>query len=501
MMKIRELFKGIKCTLYNVRPGDKVIGLSVDSRTVKKGHLFIAVKGHDKDGHYFIGEAIENGALCICSQKMPAQFRQNGFIVTGDTSRALPVLASRFYGEPSKGLKFTGVTGTNGKTTTTHLIYEVLRAAKMRPALLGTIHHKFGKGLRHSTHTTPGPLRLHELLGRIKKNHCKHVVMEVSSHALKQSRTAGIDYDVAALTNVTGDHLDYHITMEDYIRSKIRLFESLRKKSTAVLNRDDRYYGRFHKSTSASIVTYGFNKKSDFAAHSLEMDMNGSSFVLETPEGPAEIATSLVGRYNIYNILAAAAASYSLGAGQEAIEKAISRFRRVSGRMEAIDRGQPFKVFVDYAHTHDALKNVLAEIRTLTRGDLIVVFGCGGDRDRRKRPLMGRVASELADHVILTNDNPRSEDPGAILNEIESGFGKGFMCYERVPDRHEAIRRSFMNRSPFDTVVIAGKGHEDRQIVGERSFPFSDKKAAEGILDVYAGRNNKRHRRKAAVPG
>jgi len=307
-------------------------------------------------------------------------------------------------------------------------------------------------------------------------------VMELSSHALKQGRVKGIDFNIAALPNITGDHLDYHRTMLDYVKSKRLLFESLKNDSFAILNHDDKFYKEFIKSTRGKLISYGINEDSDFKATDIKLDINGSRFVINTPKGMINVKTHLIGLHNIYNILAATSISFAVGIDFEVIRDAIARFGHVAGRLESIEVGQHFKVFIDYAHTHDALEKILSMLKKLCNGKIILVFGCGGNRDRTKRPKMGRIASSLADYVILTDDNPREEDPEAILSEIEKGFQRGFKSYKKIPDRLKAIEEALTNRELSDIVLIAGKGHEDYQIIGDRKFPFNDKKVAEKIL-------------------
>lgn len=482
MITVRDLFKGIKYSLKNIDPDFEIAGISGNSRTLKKNELFIAVKGYERDGHEFISEAVKKGASCVCSTKTAAGLNGAKYIIVEDTGKILPILASRFNGEPSKKLNFIGITGTNGKTTTSYLIYEILQKAEKSPALLGTINNRIKDSVIASTNTTPGPLELHSLLKDMKAAGTGYVVMEVSSHALKQDRVSGIDFKVAVMTNITGDHLDYHKTMKDYIKSKKILFESLKKDAVAVLNTDDISYNDFKKSTKANILSYGIKKKADFMARDISSDVNGSRFSLVTPNGIINAGTKIIGRHNIYNILASVASCFSEGIGFDTMRDVIEYFNLVPGRLESVDAGQRFKVFVDYAHTHDALKNVLSELRKLSNGKLIAVFGCGGNRDRTKRPKMGRIASELADYVILTNDNPRKEDPGLILDNIEKGFTRNFKSYQRIPDRLEAIKTAIRDRNPSDIVVIAGKGHEDYQIIGEKTFPFNDRRTIEEIL-------------------
>ena len=483
MRTIRELFKDIEYKLVNAGPDFTIEGLCSDSRIIKKGELFIAAKGCDSDGHNYIHEAFKKGANIVCSEKMPKGCKGARFIIVKDTAEILPILASRFFGEPSKYLKLIGITGTNGKTTASYLVYAILKAAKRNPSLIGTIQYKIQDKIADSSNTTPGPLLLHSLLGQMRDGGSDYVVMEVSSHALKQSRVEGVDFRIAALTNITGDHLDYHRTMSDYVKSKRLLFESLSKSNFAVLNSDDKFYNKFRKAARGKIVTYGIEGKADFMATRIESDINGSRFFMETPKGSISIRTPLIGRHNVYNILTAASISFIEGIELNIISEAISRFNRMPGRLESVDAGQQFKVFIDYAHTHDALEKVLTGLRGLCSGRIVVVFGCGGDRDRTKRPKMGKIASSLADHVILTNDNSRKEDPNAILRDIEKGFPRGFKAYKKISDRYKAIEEALKERGISDVVLIAGKGHEDYQIIGNRVFPFNDREATEKILE------------------
>lgn len=482
MKAIKELFKDIDYTSININPDFTFKDLCSDSRIIKRGELFIAVKGCERDGHDYIHEALKKGAAAICSERAIRDLAKVGFIIVKNTAEVLPVLASRFFGEPSKYLKLIGITGTNGKTTTSQLVYKILKTAKKSPSLLGSIQYKIKDKVMDSCNTTPGSLPLHSLLSQMKNSGTDYVVMEVSSHALKQSRVSGIDFRVAALTNITGDHLDYHRTMSDYVKSKKFLFESLKKNSVAILNSDDKFYDEFRKSTQGKVISYGIEKDADFKATHMESDINGSRFFMDTPNGTVNVRTPLIGRHNVYNILAAASISFVEGIEFNTVSEAIGQFNRVPGRLESVEAGQRFKVFIDYAHTHDALKNILFELKKLCSGKIVVVFGCGGNRDRIKRPKMGRIASNLADYVVLTNDNPRKENPDAILSEIKKGFRRDFKTYKKIPDRSRAIEESLTDRDPSDIVVIAGKGHEEYQIIGDKTFPFNDKKVVEKIL-------------------
>jgi UDP-N-acetylmuramoyl-L-alanyl-D-glutamate--2,6-diaminopimelate ligase len=484
MIKIEELFKKIPCELVNMKPDLHVKGLSSDSRVVKRGELFIAVKGCQQNGHDYIRNALKKGAVAVCSERRIKGLHKTGFVIVKSTAKVLPILSSRFFGEPSKYLKLIGITGTDGKTTTSHLVYEILKAAKKSPSLLGSIQYRLQNKAINSYNTTPGPVSLHSLFSKMREGGSDYAVMEVSSHGLKQARVSGLDFSVAAFTNITGDHLDYHRTMGDYVRSKRFLFESLKKKSTAVLNMDDRYYNEFKKATRARIISYGIANPALIRASHIEMDINGTRFFIDTPKGTISVRTPLIGRHNIYNVLAAAAISFAEGVTLDNMTEAMGRFKYVRGRLELIDVGQRFKVFIDYAHTHDALKNILSSLKELCSGKIVVVFGCGGNRDRTKRAKMGRIASDIADYVIVTNDNPRNEDPNIILDEIEKGFRRNFTAYKRIPDRFKAIKMSLTGRDAADIVVIAGKGHEDYQIIKGRKYPFNDRKAVKKILST-----------------
>ncbi len=398
MKKIKDLFCGINYKLANISPDYGVKGISADSRTIKRGEIFIAVAGPERNGYDYIESALKKGAAAIClgmsnSDKLRDIDPSVGVIAVKDTARTFPVLMSRIFDEPSKALSVIGITGTNGKTTTSYLIYEILKAAGKKPSLIGTVVYKVKDRPIKSSNTTPGPALLHSLMAGIRNAKGDYAVMEVSSHALKQARVFGIDFKTAVLTNITGDHLDYHKTMDDYAASKRILFKSLGKNRIAVLNRDDDFYNYFRRSTKAKALDYGIENRADFTAVDIKSDVNGSVFLMKTPGGIVGIDTPLMGRHNIYNILAAATVCFAEGVRLNIISKALSGPIFVPGRLEAVNAGQPFKIFIDYAHTHDALEKVLSELRLSCKGRLVAVFGCGGDRDKTKRPKMGRIAS------------------------------------------------------------------------------------------------------------
>ncbi len=484
---VQELFRDIPHTLKNIEPHQRVFGLCEDSRKIRKGDIFIALKGTNYDGHSFIKESLEKGASAICAQYENENSSGAGYILVKDTSSIIHVLAGRFFDYPARSLKVIGITGTNGKTTTAHLVHSILKSNRRTPSLIGTIHHMVNEDIVAAHNTTPGTLELNSLFYAMKEAGSDAVVMEVSSHALAQSRVDAINFSIACLTNITEDHLDYHGDMEAYVAAKKRLFETLDKKATAILNSDDDYYKIFKNITEANVMRYGIAKEAEFKASHIESDGNGSRFFLETPNGTIRIKTSLIGRHNVYNILAASAIAFATDVDLNTFGRAIDNFSSVPGRMEPVEKGQCFRVFIDYAHTADALENVLSILRRITPGKLVAVFGCGGDRDRTKRPKMGSVASLYSDYVILTSDNPRHENPDEIISEIERGFKKGFVAYKRIPDRRKAIEEALTDREPTDTVLIAGKGHENYQLIGGQAFAFNDRKVTEEILGyVYS---------------
>ncbi|MFN7171000.1 MAG: UDP-N-acetylmuramoyl-L-alanyl-D-glutamate--2,6-diaminopimelate ligase, partial [Candidatus Omnitrophota bacterium] len=410
--------------------------------------------------------------------------RRKGVIFIGvkDTRHILAKLAANFYKHPSTKLKVIGVTGTNGKTTTTYLIESILKTAGFKTGLIGTINYRFGERVIPALNTTPGAVQLQELLFSMQREMIDYTVMEVSSHSLEQGRVDEIDFHAGIFTNLGMDHLDYHKTLENYFNAKAKLFTKLNSSSWAVVNIDDQWGKEMLIRTSAKTVTYGINKPADVEARRIHLHCEGSQFLVNTPYGEIEIVTPLLGIHNIYNILA----SISLGIAEkiplEIIKSGIENISCVRGRLEPVDAGQPFKVFVDYAHTDSALKNVISSLKVLFRGRIIVVFGCGGDRCREKRPVMGKIASELADYVILTTDNPRSEEPEAIIRTIEKGFLRGFDRYQVILDRYAAIKEALSMAGEDDVVLIAGKGHEPYQIFKNVTVPFDDRIVVREIL-------------------
>ena len=485
----------------------EVTGLAYDSRAIGPGLLFVAIQGLQQDGHQFIGQAIAKGATAVLVEdRWPLKGideipqRQPCIIRVKDSRRALSALASQFYGHPSHRLGMIGVTGTNGKTTSTYLIKRVLEAAGKKVGLLGTVGYHVGQEVLRASHTTPESLDLQRLLAQMVQAGMEYSVMEVSSHALALDRVADCAFDVAVFTNLSQDHLDFHADMEEYFRAKLKLFSTLgagNPKSLprmAVVNGDDPRVSEVIASIRTPYWTYGFMKEADLSAENFRLDFEGTRFLAVTPEGKFEVQSELVGSYNISNILAAIGVALSQGIPIELIQKGIHETPQVPGRFEKIQEGQEFVVIVDYAHTDEALRQLLLAVRELVRvaahpgGHILTVFGCGGDRDRGKRPKMGQVAAQLSDFVILTSDNPRTEDPISIIREIETGIKQSVASslrssgYLVIPDRTEAIEKAIGLGHPGDIVVIAGKGHEDYQIIGGHKLPFDDREMARKAL-------------------
>jgi UDP-N-acetylmuramoyl-L-alanyl-D-glutamate--2,6-diaminopimelate ligase len=474
-----------------------VRGLTDDSRRVEVGGCFVAVRGLHADGHRFIPQALERGARAIVAEPPdPLSARPElgvGRILVPDTRWALPRLADAYFGHPSRALTVVGITGTNGKTTTSYLVEALLAARGFPTGVIGTIQYVVRGQAREASQTTPDALTLQGLLAEMIAAGVGGVAMEVSSHALEQRRVDGIAFDVAVFTNLTQDHLDFHGTMERYAAAKARLFFELLREggkpgATAVLNADDPVGARWARELPSRVLTFGVGGVGgvggDGPARAVrprhaESSLAGIELRAETPIGEVHVASRLIGAHNVMNLLGAIATGVALGLDTAAIGRALGGVTAVPGRFEQVDAGQDFLVVVDYAHTPDALQRVLETARRLTPGRLGVVFGAGGDRDRGKRPLMGRIAAELAHRVWLTSDNPRSEDPVAILREIAAGVepppAEGYTAH---PDRRDAIVAALGWARAGDTVVIAGKGHETYQIVGSQTLPFDDRQVA-----------------------
>ncbi|MGI9172171.1 MAG: UDP-N-acetylmuramoyl-L-alanyl-D-glutamate--2,6-diaminopimelate ligase [Chthoniobacterales bacterium] len=471
-----------------VGPLDRPVeSLAYDSRRVQKNGLYVALRGEKSDGHQFIDQAIERGATVIVAEQ-PVQQARATCVEVEDTRRALADLSAAFYDRPARRLKLAAVTGTNGKTTTTFLIKHICEKAGLRCGLIGTVRYEIGERVLPATRTTPFALELQELLAQIVNAGCKAAAMEVSSHALAQERTRGVEWDVAVFTNLTQDHLDFHGTMENYFDAKVKLFTDLalqqhKKKSVAIVNIDDRYGEKLldRLPKEFPVITYGLGVRADFRASNYRPEFSGTSYQLDARGKSYLVRLPLIGRFNVANSLAALAAASSLGISVRDAVLSLAKSPQVPGRLEAVPAKRQFQVYVDYAHTPDALLNVLKTVRELSPRKVIVVFGCGGDRDRQKRLLMGRVADQNADFSIITSDNPRKEDPDAIIAEVEKGFRSEH--YEKLADRTEAITRAISLAQPRDIVVIAGKGHEAYQEFSDHTVPFDDLQVAKRALE------------------
>jgi UDP-N-acetylmuramoyl-L-alanyl-D-glutamate--2,6-diaminopimelate ligase len=468
-----------------------VTGLSYDSRQVEPGQAFFCIKGLVTDGHLYAAQAARTGARAIFIEKALDEEVAGGVVTVKvpDTRLALALCSTRFYGDPSHSLRLVGITGTNGKTTTAYLLESACRAAGMRTGLIGTVQYRIGDVVEPVTRTTPESLDLQRLLRRMVDDGVEVVAMEVSSHALELHRVSGCEFDVVVFTNLTQDHLDFHISVEDYFGAKRKLFEDdeFGVGRRAVLNIDDPFGARLFAETGLPRRSFGIDNDADVRASEVEVLPTGNRFRMEYDGADVGLSTRLQGRFNVYNALAAASAGMELGMRIDEMLPGLEELRGVPGRFESIDRGQDFTVIVDYAHTPDGVRNVLEAAREVAQGRVIIVVGCGGDRDRAKRPMMGRVGTEMSDLCIITSDNPRSEDPMAIIEMILEGVREVFPAerYEVEADRRKAIFKALGLARPGDLVLIAGKGHERGQIFADRVISFDDREVArEGIKEV-----------------
>ncbi len=484
MIKIKNLLKELTPSIKPCFLDMEINTISINSKNVKRGDLFIALSGKETDGHNFLKEACKNGARVILVDKKKKISKEiTNIIKVDDTRQALEIALKNYYHSPWSDMKMFGITGTNGKTTVSLLIKNILDAAYIPCGLIGTIEYYLGKRRLQAHCTTPGPLQLNVLLDEMKNSGLKAASMEVSSHALDQERARGILFDAAIFTNLTHEHLDYHRTLKQYLASKIKIFSQLKAGGVAVLNADDRSIKEVKKAIKGKCITYAIKNPATVSAKILKEDAEGSQLVVRMGQnGSFSINTKLPGRHNVSNILAAIAACYGVGINRAAIKRGIENTKCIEGRLAPVKGKACFKVFVDYAHTHNALENVLKFLSRIKHGKIITVFGCGGDRDKKKRSLMGSVAQKFSDFVIITNDNPRTEDPKRIAREIEKGMKRGLHNYVIITNRKQAIEKALKKALKGDIVLIAGKGHEKVQIIGNKNIPFNDKKIAESFL-------------------
>lgn len=507
-MRLSQLVKTVTVIAMAGDDDPEITGLYYDSRKVQPGGLFFALKGVASDGFAFVEAAVKAGAVAVVIEddRTPAGV---AWVRVADGRLAMSRLAAAFYASPASGLPVVGITGTNGKTTTTYLLESILEKGGLPAAVLGTVNYRFGNLSIPAPNTTPESVDLQGTLRKLVDAGAKGIVMEVSSHALQQRRVDGCSFDVGVFTNLTRDHLDYHLDMESYLQSKSRLFSELlvpdaqKPMRHAVINTDDEYGRRIAQAAACPVVTYGMESGADIRAENVEFSVSGISCTLITPGGNIALQSKLAGRFNLYNVMAAAGAGIALGLPLNSIKEGLEHHGQVPGRLERVENPLGITVLVDYAHTGDALENVLRTMTELKKGRIITVFGCGGDRDKGKRPIMGAIAGRYSDLSIITSDNPRTEDPAGILAQVREGIAslgiheytaseaatfeaKGFVTIEQ---RQDAIRLAVKAARPGDIVLLAGKGHEDYQIIGKEKFHFDDREVAAYACREVAGGN------------
>ncbi|WP_164215375.1 UDP-N-acetylmuramoyl-L-alanyl-D-glutamate--2,6-diaminopimelate ligase [Virgibacillus sp. YIM 98842] len=462
--------------------------LEMDSRAVTEGSLFVCISGYTVDGHHFVEEAVSNGAVAIIAEK-PVK-ADVPVISVSDTARTLSMLAVKFYHDPTKSLPLIGITGTNGKTTVTYLLETIFNYFERKTAVIGTIQMKIGKETYPVNNTTPDSLHLQRSFKKMLEEDVEQGIMEVSSHALDMGRVYGCDFDIAVFTNLSQDHLDYHKNIDDYLRAKSLLFSQLgntyeeQARKFAVINADDPASDLLKRSTAQHVITYGCKKQAQIMAKDIKLDASGTYFRMVTPAGDIEVNSNLIGNFNVYNMLAASGAAIASNIPLSVIKEALESIKGVSGRFESVGEGQHFSVIVDYAHTPDSLENVLQTAKGFAANKVYVIIGCGGDRDRTKRPLMAGVALKYADHAIFTSDNPRTEDPQAILDDMTAEIKSTEKNYEVIVDRKKAIHHAVQIAEKDDIILIAGKGHETYQQIGHTKYDFDDREIARQAIQV-----------------
>jgi len=483
-MKLNQLLKDVQPIVIKGEKRLDIENISYNSKQIKSSGLFFAIRGKERDGYEFIDEAIERGALVVVAEKDFIAYKNVTKVIVRDIRKACALIAANFCSHPSRRVKTTGITGTNGKTTTLYLIAAIMQYSGRNCGMIGTINYRIGDRLIPAVNTTPSPISLQMFLREMEVSGITSCAMEVSSHALDQKRVDAIEFDKAIFTNLTSEHLDYHRDMKEYFSAKSKLFGMLKEDATAIINCDDNYGRLLIKTCKAKILTYGIKHMADIQAYDIKMSTEGTSFSVKTPKQVLDIETPLIGEYNIYNILASIAFAYSAGLEPVNMQDAIRGFKGAPGRLQRVGSiNGEFSVFIDYAHTDDALFNVLNALREIVKGRIILVFGCGGNRDVKKRPRMAKVAARLADYVVITSDNPRSEDPENIIEDIIAGLPKGFKDYKALIDRKKAIEHAIALAKVNDIVLVAGKGHESYQVFKNTTITFDDKKIAEEVLN------------------
>lgn len=477
-MRLRELLEGMEVISQTISPDTEITHVCVDSRATQKGSLFVAVPGNRCDGGHYARQAVDRGAVCVvCQSELPPDLP---WVKVRDARLALSQLACRWYGHPSRQLTMLGVTGTNGKTTVTYLLRHILQRTGMKTGLIGTVQNIVGEQTLPAQRTTPDALQIQQLLSAMTKNGCSHAVMEVSSHALDQHRAEGIDFAVGIFTNLTEDHLDYHGTMGCYCDAKAKLFQMSRM---GVCNADDPWTERLLAGASCPSVYYGIYNPAEVWAEDIFLHSRSVDFTVCTARTRTPVHLGVPGRFSVYNALGAIAACGELGIPPEECAAALATFPGVAGRMEVVPTpGKPYTLLIDYAHTPDALENVLKTVRGFAQNRVIAVFGCGGDREREKRPLMGHIAGKLADLTIITSDNPRTEEPMAIIRDILPGIAGAEDKYIVEPDRRGAIALAMGRAAAGDVIVLCGKGHETYQEIGDKTIPMDEREIVRSLL-------------------
>lgn len=477
-MRLRELLEGMEVISQTISPDTEITHVCVDSRATQKGSLFVAVPGNRCDGGHYARQAVDRGAVCVvCQSELPPDLP---WVKVRDARLALSQLACRWYGHPSRQLTMLGVTGTNGKTTVTYLLRHILQRTGMKTGLIGTVQNIVGEQTLPAQRTTPDALQIQQLLSAMTKNGCSHAVMEVSSHALDQHRAEGIDFAVGIFTNLTEDHLDYHGTMGCYCDAKAKLFQMSRM---GVCNADDPWTERLLAGASCPSVYYGIHNPAEVWAEDIFLHSRSVDFTVCTARTRTPVHLGVPGRFSVYNALGAIATCGELGIPPEECAAALATFPGVAGRMEVVPTpGKPYTLLIDYAHTPDALENVLKTVRGFAQNRVIAVFGCGGDREREKRPLMGHIAGKLADLTIITSDNPRTEEPMAIIRDILPGIAGAEDKYIVEPDRRGAIALAMGQAAAGDVIVLCGKGHETYQEIGDKTIPMDEREIVRSLL-------------------
>jgi len=484
-MKLKDLLEGVPGVHFNGNEKQEIQGIAYSSKDVQPGFLFAALKGEKKDGFEYIDEALLNGAVAFLSEEPKPQNFERTWIQAYDAREALALCSANFYSQPSQKMKVIGITGTKGKTTITYLLEEILKKSHFLPAVIGTISYR-GPNIKISAErTTPEAPDLQRMLTEMLAQGVTHCLIEVSSHALDLKRVLGVGFDVALFSNLSGDHLDYHHSMERYFEAKKKLFFLNHEERTAVINYDDPWGKKLILQLSTAVVTYGLEPGALVRGEDFELTEKGIELSVKHPKGKLLVTSPLLGRPNLYNILASIAAALTLNIPEAAIKEGIAALQGVPGRFEKIENSFGLHIFVDYAHTDDALRNLLEYVRELKPKRIILIFGAGGDRDKTKRARMGEVAGNLSDLTILTSDNPRSEDPLAIISDIEKGIKKtGTKNYEILPNRKEAIEHALSVGERGDYILVAGKGHENYQVIKDKIIPFKDADVIRSILEI-----------------